>query len=85
MARTALKTKTEKYSYMDSEVGVVQRRTVMLINSSKMTLSAVCNKSGVSRTCILRWVDGHTKRPQVPTLNAVLKVFGYELDVVKRK
>jgi len=83
MSRTALK--TEKYSYMDSEVGAVQRRTVMLMNNSKMTLTAICNKSGVSRTCLINWENGHTKRPQVPTINAVLKVLGYQLDIVPRK
>ena len=43
------------------------------------TLSALANRSGVSRTTLKNWFSGRTTRPQVPTLNAVGKLFGLQL------
>lgn len=85
MARTALKLKHEKYSYVGRDIEPVQRRCTMLVNSSKMALTAICNKSGVVRGTIKNWETGKTRKPQIPTMNAVLKVLDYELGIVRRK
>jgi len=54
----------------------------MLIKHSSMTPTAICNKSGVSRSCLTNWMKQKTRRPQAVTMRFVLRTLGYDLKVV---
>lgn len=65
------------YNFVDKAEIIDKLRTAM--DDAGMTISLASNKSGVTRTTMKRWFDGKTKRPQVPTLNAVGKLVGLKL------
>jgi hypothetical protein len=71
---------SNSYNFIDKAPIIDEIRT--LIQDRGVTESYVCYKSGVGKTTIKNWFNGHTKRPQAPTLNMVLRVFGKKLGVV---
>jgi len=56
---------------------------IFAIRDSGMTTNAICSKSGVTGQTLKNWLDGTTRRPQLPTIRIVLKVLGYELKLVR--
>jgi len=50
---------------------------VALLNKRKPNLSELCEKSGVSRSCIRKWQLGETRRPQGATMDFVARQIGY--------
>jgi DNA-binding phage protein len=65
------------YNFVDKAEIIDKLRTAM--DDAGITLSVASNKSGVRRETMRRWFDGKTKKPQVPTLNAVGKLVGLRL------
>jgi hypothetical protein len=55
----------------------------MLVKNSKMTPTAICNKSGISKTCLRNWMKLKTRRPQGVTMKFVLRVLGYDIRIVQ--
>ena len=70
--------------YETPGISPLQRRVVMLMRNSGKKYGFITTKSGVCYSTLKNWETGKTRRPQVPTMNAVLKVLGYELDIVRR-
>jgi hypothetical protein len=71
----------KSYNFVDKVEIIDVLRTA--IEDNHLTITALSNKSGVAPKTISRWFDGKTKRPQVPTLNAVGKLVGLKLNWVK--
>jgi len=53
------------------------------ILSSPMKVTAIANKSGVSRQTIENWLSGHTRKPQLSTIEMVLRILGYRIEVTR--
>lgn len=71
------------YNFVEKRAEVDELRT--LIEDEGLKIGKVAERSGVTRNTINRWLNGKTQRPQVPTLNAVGRVFGKRLAWVDIK
>jgi hypothetical protein len=60
------------------------RQTCLILGKEKDRITFACNKSGVSRATINRWMSGQTRRPYGVTIDFVLKALGYHRPIVKR-
>jgi transposase-like protein len=63
----------------------LMRRTVMLVNNSGKKVAFISRKSGVTSQTIRNWRTEKVRRPQISTINAVLKTLDYELEIVSTK
>jgi len=70
----------KSYSFADKDPIIDQVRTAY--QESGETYKYIEEHSGVTRPTLKAWFDGATKRPHAATVNAVLRVLGYRLDVV---
>ena len=57
----------------------------LLIKNSKMPLTTIAKRCGVSTRCIRNWLDQKTRRPQALTMKFVLQALGYDLRIVPSK
>jgi transcriptional regulator with XRE-family HTH domain len=71
---------SQSYNFVDKREAIDELRTI--IEDQSMAFKDVAEKSGVSRNTLDRWFLGKTMRPQLPTLNAVGRVFGKRLGWV---
>jgi transcriptional regulator with XRE-family HTH domain len=69
---------SQSYNFVDKKEAIDELRTLI----DTMPFKDVAEKSGVSRNTLDRWFLGKTMRPQLPTLNAVGRVFGKRLGWV---
>ena len=69
---------SQSYNFVDKKEAIDELRTLI----DTMSFKDVAEKSGVSRNTLDRWFLGKTMRPQLPTLNAVGRVFGKRLGWV---
>jgi transcriptional regulator with XRE-family HTH domain len=74
---------SQSYNFVDKREAVDELRTV--IDDAGLSYKDVAEKSGVTRQTLDRWFMGRTMRPQLPTLNAVGRVFGKRLGWVDDK
>lgn len=72
---------SQSYNFVDKREAIDELRTLV----DRMSFKEVAEKSGVSRNTLDRWFLGKTMRPQLPTLNAVGRVFGKRLGWVDDK
>jgi transcriptional regulator with XRE-family HTH domain len=72
---------SQSYNFIDKKEAIDELRTLI----DTMPFKDVAEKSGVSRNTLDRWFLGRTMRPQLPTLNAVGRVFGKRLGWVDDK
>lgn len=72
---------SQSYNFIDKKEAIDELRTLI----DTMSFKDVAEKSGVSRNTLDRWFLGRTMRPQLPTLNAVGRVFGKRLGWVDDK
>lgn len=70
----------KSYNFIDKHPVIDEVRT--WIQDAKMPIAEVTRRSGVTAPTIRKWLDGTTRRPQAPTLNAVGRVFGKRLGWV---
>jgi transcriptional regulator with XRE-family HTH domain len=69
----------KSYNFVDKDPIIDFIRTI--INDSKLTLKQIEIDSGVSNQTIRMWLYGGTKRPQAASINAVLRVLNYKLNI----
>lgn len=70
----------KSYSFIDKDPIIDLLRTI--INKSDLSIAKISYESGVNHQTILKWLYGETKMPKAATLNAVLRVLDYKLDIV---
>lgn len=70
----------KSYSFIDKSPIIDYVRTA--VNKSSKTLKWIGDESGVRPSTIAKWLYGETKQPKEASLNAVLRVLGYKLEVV---
>jgi hypothetical protein len=70
----------KSYSFVDKDPIIDEIRTIY--KKSGATYDWITWNSGVSRSTLIAWFDGTTKRPQAATVNAVLRALGYRLSIV---
>jgi transcriptional regulator with XRE-family HTH domain len=71
------------YNFVDKQEIIDEVRTI--VQDEGMSLRQIELHSGVCSQTMAKWFNGKTRRPQAPTINAVLKVFGKRLGVVDAK
>jgi hypothetical protein len=71
------------YNFVDKREAVDELRT--MLDDDRMSLRVAHEKSGVALSTLHGWFNGKTMRPQLPTLNAVGRVFGKRLGWVDNK
>jgi hypothetical protein len=69
------------YNFVDKDPIIDQMRT--LIEDAGVSWLFIERHSGVSRSCLRAWFKGKTRRPQHPTVKAVLRSIGYDYQIVK--
>lgn len=69
----------KSYVFVDKDPLIDYIRTI--INESGETLTKISNDSGVNVHTISKWLYGETKQPRAASVNAVLRVLGYKLEV----
>lgn len=79
-ARGALNLK-QSYNFIDKTPIIDELRTAL--EDLHLSYKEIADRSGVSPTTIHNWFSGKTKRPQVPTLNAVGRLVGWQLKWVR--
>jgi hypothetical protein len=57
----------------------------MIIQASGISITAICNRSGVSRTAIRRWRDGTTIAGTTSAVRKVLEACGFEFPAPRRR
>ena len=67
----------QTYNFVDKDPIIDQVRT--MIDDEAVTLSYVCNKSGVAKKTVKNWFSGQTRRPLFSTIAAVGRALGYDL------
>ena len=70
----------KSYNFIDKSPVIDLVRTV--VHESDKTLQWIGEESGVSPRTIAKWLYGETRQPKEASLNAVLRVLGYKLEVV---
>jgi hypothetical protein len=65
------------YNFVDKAEIIDTLRT--RLDDAGFTVASAANKSGVCQMTLRNWFDGKTKRPQLPTLNAVGRLVGMKL------
>src|SRR4051812_5257513 len=73
------------YRFLDKDPVIDKIRTVVDDEGLMKRLTIVHELSGVATTTLNNWFNGHTKKPQNPTIEAVLTSLGYEREIVKKK
>lgn len=68
------------YNFIDKHPVIDHIRT--WIQDAHMPMAELSRRSGVTPMTIRKWLDGRTRKPQAPTLEAVGKVFGKKLKWV---
>jgi len=71
----------KSYRFIDKDPIIDQMRTMLA--DSGMTYKQVANASGVSKSCLVGWFEGNTKRPHHASARAAISVMGYQLTLVK--
>lgn len=66
------------YAFLDKNPMIDQVRTLI----GNTPLAKVERETGVSVSCLRSWLNGTVLRPQEPTLRAVGRMFGMELQFV---
>ena len=70
----------KSYNFVDKDPIIDEIRAVY--EDSGVNYQWIHEQSGVSKSTLVNWFDGTTKRPQAASINAVLRVLGYKLGVV---
>ena len=70
------------YNFVDKALIIDKLHTAL--DDAGFTVAATANRSGVCTKTLYAWFGGKTKRPQVPTLNAVGRLVGLELQWVRK-
>ncbi|KRQ99315.1 hypothetical protein [Bradyrhizobium valentinum] len=73
------------YRFIDKDPVIDKIRTVVQDEGLIKRLAIVHELSGVATTTLNNWFNGHTKKPQNPTIEAVLTSLGYEREIIKKK
>ena len=71
----------KSYRFIDKDPIIDQMRTMLA--DSGMTYGEVAAASGVSRSCLVKWFEGDTKRPHHASAMAAIIVMGYRMTFVK--
>lgn len=71
------------YRYVDKDPVIDKVRTVLSDEGLLKKLGLVHELSGVGDATLSNWFEGDTKKPQNPTVEAVLTSLGYERHIVK--
>jgi transposase-like protein len=68
------------YNFTEKHECIDELRTMMA--DSGLTVEEIAGRSGVHFQTIYYWLNGKTRRPQTPTLNAVGRVLGRRIGWV---
>jgi|SRR5215471_150874 len=71
----------KSYRFIDKDPIIDQMRT--MLSDSGMTYGEVAKASGVSKSCLVNWFEGDTKRPHHASAMAAIIVMGYHMTIVK--
>jgi hypothetical protein len=70
------------YNFVDKYTVIDELRT--LVEDDGRSYTAICNRAGIVPGTMKKWFSGKTRRPQMPTINAVARVFGKRVGLVDR-
>ena len=70
------------YRHIDKDP--ILHTVLELLRQSNRSNYSIAKEAGISPNTILRWQYGITRRPQVVTIRAVLRVLGYDLVLSRR-
>ena len=73
----------KSYNFVDKAEIIDRLRTAL--DDAGLSIRQAAEKSGVCQRTMYNWFHGVTKRPQLPTLNAVGKLVGLKLTWTSAK